>query len=167
MGGHTRNLTVPPADLRKLVAGRRLFAVLDPCDAPLIRAKVESLGPALAVCLHRGQPKPELREVAPYLVTVDDGLLDWLVASVWTAPWGIFVAADSDLGALRKHLRKFLVVKSPENEPMYFRFYDPRVISAFLASCSRQELDGFFGPVLAFGASGRALGEAYFLSREA
>jgi hypothetical protein len=31
-----------------------------------------------------------------------------------------------------------------------FRFYDPRVLAAFIATCSRKQLDDVFGPVRRF-----------------
>jgi hypothetical protein len=33
---------------------------------------------------------------------------------------------------------------------MYFRFYDPRVLQAFLPTCTAEQLNGFFGPISRF-----------------
>lgn len=146
-------------DLARLAAEKKLYAVLDACASPAIRAKVESLGPDLATCLYRGNVDPKVLAVAPYVAAVDPPLLDWLVATVWAEPWGIFVATPADLKTVRKHLRKFLTVKSPEGKALYFRYYDPRVLPTFLSSCNQKETEDFFGPIFAYGCGAdRTLG---------
>jgi hypothetical protein len=151
MSEHLRTLPVTFADLQQLAGEQRLYAVLDACDAPDILKKVDELGSSRALCLYRGEVAPEILEVAPYLVKTDEALLQWLVETVWSEPWGIFVVAKLEPDAVRKHLRKFLMVKDPDGEAMYFRYYDPRVLPTFLGSCNRQELDSFFGGMAAFG----------------
>lgn len=151
MSENLRTLSVGLDDLRQLAAEQRLFAVLDACDAPPIQAMVTELGSSKALCLYRGEVAGEILEVAPYLVKIDDLLLQWLVETVWSEPWGIFVVAKLEPEAVRKHLRKFLMVKDEAGEAMYFRYYDPRVLPTFLESCNRQELDRFFGGMAAFG----------------
>jgi len=150
MSEYLRTLPVTLEDLRQLAGEQRLYAILDACDAPAILAKVGELG-SRALCLYRGEVTPEILEVAPYLVRVDETLLRWLIETVWSEPWGIFVVAKLEPEAVRKHLRKFLIVKDPDGEAMYFRYYDPRVLPTFLESCNRQELDKFFGVIAAFG----------------
>jgi hypothetical protein len=39
---------------------------------------------------------------------------------------------------------------------MLFRYYDPRVLRAFLPTCTLEEANTFFGPVDAFVAEGHA-----------
>jgi hypothetical protein len=162
MSEHLRTLSVTLEDLRQLAGEQRLYAVFDACDAPAIQAKVSELGPLRALCLYRGEIAPEMQEVAPYLVRVDGALLRWLVETVWSEPWGIFVVAKMEPEAVRKHLRKFLMVKAPEGDPMYFRYYDPRVLPPFLASCNQEELVSFLGNMSAFGYTA-APQSAYFL----
>jgi hypothetical protein len=151
MSENLRTLPVTLEDLQQLAGEQRLYAVLDACDAPAIQAKVTELGTTQALCLYRGEVAPDILEVAPYLVKVDRVLLHWLVETVWSEPWGIFVVAKLEPEAVRKHLRKFLMVKDEAGEAMYFRYYDPRVLPTFLESCNRQELDSFFGGMAAFG----------------
>ncbi|HEX4963776.1 MAG TPA: DUF4123 domain-containing protein [Thermoanaerobaculia bacterium] len=153
MSEHLRILPVTLADLQQLAGEQRLYAVLDACDAPAIQAKVGELGSSRALCLYRGEVAPEILEVAPYLARVDEALFQWLTETVWSEPWGIFVVAKLEPEAVRKHLRKFLMVKDPDGEAMYFRYYDPRVLPTFLGSCNRQELDSFFGGLAAFGCA--------------
>lgn len=158
MPEHLRTLPITEGDLRQLAVEQRLYAVLDACDAPAIQAKVGELGSPRALCLYRGELAPEILEVAPYLVRLDEALLQWLVEAVWSEPWGIFVVAKLEPEAVRKHLRRFLIVKNEIGESMYFRYYDRRVLPAFLGSCRGDELNTLFGPISAFGVGGQETG---------
>jgi hypothetical protein len=137
-------------DLRRMAAEGRLFAILDACNQPAVPPKVTELGPERAVSLFRGQAEHEQWAIAPYLATADEGLVDWIAKSLWARPWGVFAVAECDLDALRKHFRRFLVVEDPQGETMYFRYYDPRILAAFLPACTAEELRTFFGPVKAY-----------------
>ena len=127
-----------------------LFAVLDACDEPRVPAKVKQLGADRAVSLYRGWAEADYWAIAPYLVHVDEPVLEWVVDNLWTEPWGIFAAAAPDLAALRKHFRRFLKVRGPDGNVLYFRFYDPRVLPLFLSTCNSQEIEQFLGPIHAF-----------------
>jgi hypothetical protein len=129
----------------------RLFAILDATDTPAVPARARRLGEGQAVSLYRGRAEEELWSIAPFLVQVDDAVLDWIAEVLWPGPWGIFVLADQPLDALRAHFRRFLVVESPEGESWYFRFYDPRVLAKYLPTCTESELEDFFGPTLGLG----------------
>ena len=123
-----------------------LFAILDACDEPRIPAKVLELGDR-AESLYRGRAEEEHWAIAPYLVQVDEPLLDWIVEALSGTPWGILAFAATDLDSLRKHFRRFLKVEGPDGQKLYFRFYDPRVLPTFLNSCGPEEAIRFFGPV--------------------
>lgn len=101
------------------------------------------------VCLYRGEMEPDIAEVAPYLVRLERGtpFADWLLAECWPKHFGIFVRSLVELQTLRRHFRRFLRVKSPDGRTLYFRFYDPRVLSVFLPTCSSEQLSFIFGPV--------------------
>jgi len=128
----------------------RLYAILDACNEPAVPLKVTELGPERAVSLYRGQAEHEQWAVAPYLTRVDEGIIGWIAKSLGEKPWGIFALAECDLTTLRKHFRRFLIVEDPEGEVMYFRYYDPRILAAFLPACTAEELQTFFGPVKAY-----------------
>jgi hypothetical protein len=135
-------------ELRERIANEpgSVYAILDACDEPRVPQKVSELGDC-AVSLYRGWAEEQYWAIAPYLVVVDSDLLDWIVENLRDDPWGIFVVAQCDLTALRKHFRRFLLVKHPDGRQMYFRFYDPRVLPSFLGSCTAEEAQQFLGPV--------------------
>ncbi len=142
---------VPLSDLQKLASQRQLYAILDACDAPAVPTKVKGLGEEIGISLYRGEAEEDYWAIAPYLVRVDPSLLDWIIITLWEQSWGIFVVAEADLETLRTHFRRFLTVRMPDGEKVYFRFYDPRVIQQFLPTCNDAELGEFFGFIQKFG----------------
>ncbi|WNG29417.1 DUF4123 domain-containing protein [Cystobacter fuscus] len=135
----------------------RLFAVLDACHTPQVLARVAELGEHRGRILYRGAAARNLAEQAPYLVHVDEELLAWIHSTLWTQPWGIFIQGALSFEDLFVHLRKFLTVDSPHGERWFFRYYDPRVLPAFLAACSDEEANDFLGPVQAFSILGAGM----------
>lgn len=133
--------------------GQNVYAILDACDEPRVPVKVQSLNER-AVSLYHLRADEQLWAIAPYLVSVDGELLDWIAAELFGTPWGIFLFSDTDLETLRKHFRRFLIVKGPDGRELYFRYYDPRVLPTFLTTCDQQEASEFFGPISAFVVQG-------------
>lgn len=146
--------TVPASagDLERLARAGRLYAVIDASDAPAVPEKARALGEESAACLYQGGDDASYAEVAPYLMKLDEATLRWMQGSLASDPaFGIFVVADINLEGLRRHFRRLLVVLSPAETKMNFRFYDPRVITIFLDCCTAEDLDDFYGPVELFG----------------
>ena len=142
----------PVETLTTLAQQGGLFALVDACDAPTVPTMCQSYGASWAASLYSGEAAEIYSDIAPYLFHVDVALLEWLWQNLWKEPWGIFVLAPgSDLEAARRHFRQFLMVLDPEGEEIYFRFYDPRVLSIFLPTCLPEEVKMLFGPVAAFG----------------
>ena len=100
-------------------------------------------------CLYRGDLAQELAEVAPYLVTLEPQapFTPWLLSHGWGGSWGVFLASSAPLEVLRRHFRRFLMVYDEAGKPLYFRYYDPRVLRVYLPTCNATELDTVFGPV--------------------
>ncbi len=145
MPPHVNMIRVTVPELSASV-GRGLFAVLDACDEPLVQAKLSQLG-AYSGCLYNGESSVRYQAIAPYLVQVDHDLLGWICGHLASRPWGIFLVSAAPLVELRRHLRRYLYVKLPDERTVYFRFYDPRVLPAFLQSCDASELEAFLGPI--------------------
>ncbi len=99
-------------------------------------------------CLYSGKLPRELEMVAPQLVELlpNHHLTDQLLDEGWGQAWGVFVRTQDGLN-LRHHLRKLLKVVDEDGRRLLFRFYDPRVLRAYLPSCTPSELQQFFGNV--------------------
>ncbi|ATB38522.1 hypothetical protein CYFUS_003957 [Cystobacter fuscus] len=139
-----------------------LFAVLDSCGSPEVLAQVSSLGIDRACCLYKGSAANNFAEQAPYLVQVDEERLRWILRDLSGRPWGIFVHAQAPFAEVFSHLRKFLTVDSPAGERWLFRYYDPRILRAFLPVCTVGELEDFFGQFAAFSVFSQAEGGQRF-----
>lgn len=133
----------------------RIYAVLDGASIPDLRMKLYELRPE-HVCLYRGELKPDMAEVAPYLVRMVRGteFSRWVLAEGWGHHWGVFAQSRYSLAEVRKHFRSFLTVHAETGKPLLFRFYDPRVLRDFLPTCNDKELKNFFGIVLNFALEG-------------
>ena len=131
--------------------GAETFAVLDGASVPGLLARLQADQPEF-VCLYAGEVKPDVAEVAPYLVRMvpETAWADWVVAEGWGKHWGVFAIAGADLRSMRQHFRRFLTVHDPAGKPMLFRYYDPRVLRVYLPTCNAEELAQFFGPVDCF-----------------
>lgn len=139
--------------MQQIAKTGQLYGILDACDAPQVPQKARELNEKSAVSLYRGSAVEEYWAIAPYLFHVDESVFDWIVETLWKEPWGIFVLTKTDLATLRSHLRSFLKVQSPSGEQWIFRYYDPRVLRTYLATCSTEDLVEFFGPIRALGFS--------------
>ncbi len=134
-----------------------LYAVLDAARDEMVLPWIRESG-AHALSLYDGWQADELADVAPYLVAVPRGsdALGDLLANAWGRAWGVFLASGAEPRDLRRHLRRFLRVRVEHRGRMLFRYYDPRVLRAFLPTCTLEEANTFFGPVDAFVAEGHA-----------
>lgn len=136
--------------LRAEARTSRLYAVLDTARSfriqELLRQHVE-----LSRSLFDGARGESMSEVAPHIVGPlrdDSELLEALLREGFGARWGIFVTTRrDDLDSTRRHLRRFLIVSREDTgEKLYFRFYDPKVASVFLASATPRQSSGFLLP---------------------
>ncbi len=151
------------AELERLADGGLLWAVADGCGEPRVVEKARELGLERAVSLWDASSRAEELAVAPYLLRLDRPTLDWLLAELAGRPWGILAAAGSELPALRNHLKELLTVDDPNGAPLYFRYYDPRVLPAFVGACTRAEIEQLLGPCQALGVTGPPPAVATFL----
>jgi hypothetical protein len=127
---------------------QHLFAVLDSAREPSIPLELRRKGAEFS-SLYRGEPEESLSSAAPYLASLDpkSELMRWLLTNGWGNSWGIFLVASTSLETLRRHFRRFLLVRDVAGNELYFRFYDPRVLRTFLPTCTGAETKRFFGPV--------------------
>ena len=128
-----------------------LFGLLDAARDPRI---LQLLSQTDAICesLYEGEKGAELARFAPYLVDLNSAssLLASLVEQGWGDSWGIFLSSAGVFADVRQHLRRFLMIKQPDGEQVYFRFYDPRVLRVFVPGLNAEERVTFFGPIDCF-----------------
>lgn len=138
-----------------------LYAVVDSARDPTILRLLHDSGEPFE-CLYTGETGHAMREVAPYLVELSPGgsLLSQLVRRGWGHSWCVFCTSQENIYRVRGHLRRFLRVQIEGGPVVFFRFYDPRVLRAYLPTCTVTERDDFFGPmtsVVCEDEDGRAL----------
>ncbi len=128
-----------------------LFAVLDAArDERILTILRECVSEARS--LYEGFAGEAMADAAPYLVQVGTGpLLERFVLEGWGRSWGIFLTSSRSFVQVRRHLRRFLIVKDDETENrLYFRFYDPRVFRVFLPIATRRQSVELFEDISQF-----------------
>ncbi len=98
--------------------------------------------------LYIGELAPALARVAPYIVPAAFvSASRTLLEQGWGDSWGVFLRSTASMEALHRHFRRLLRVQDERGVRMLFRFYDPRVLRAYLPTCVPGELNQVFGPV--------------------
>lgn len=144
----------PPVPVIEALAAvsEPLFALLDAARSYQVQEVLRPSGEQYQ-SLYEGPQGEELADWAPYLVALPAGspLREAPVREGWGQSWGVYLTCLLPFAEVRKHFRKFLLVKSQEDgRTLYFRFYDPRVLRLFLPTCNATEAAEFFGPIRAF-----------------
>lgn len=133
-----------------------LYVVLDAARCREVPTKLRQLGVA-ARPLFVKEPIPAgLESALPHLAPcpLDSELMRWMLDSGWGDAWGIFLVSPVDLDTLAHHLMGHLHAELEDGQRLIFRFYDPRVLRAFLPTCTEEQSDAFFGPIEAIGLEG-------------
>ncbi|KIT16871.1 DUF4123 domain-containing protein [Jannaschia aquimarina] len=115
------------------------YAVLDAGKGAGLPEMLEASGLDHA-CLFTGDAARELRDVAPWIVRLEEG--NRFVRGLFTAgdaPWelwgkaaGIFLRSRGSIDQIRAHLRKFTKVPDETGAWLYFRFWEPSPLRAYL-----------------------------------
>jgi hypothetical protein len=102
-----------------------------------------------ALNLFAGDQGAAMASVAPHLCHHHNHkICEQLVMSATAERIGFVFETDAPIAAVRKHLRRFLMVRRErDGRIVYFRFYDPEVLEAFLKASNPSELAEFFGPI--------------------
>ncbi|TRW95212.1 DUF4123 domain-containing protein [Paracoccus sp. M683] len=102
-------------------------------------------------CCLSASTDPDKRAMAPWLVRLDPGsqLSRDLATQPADSPWGLLLNSDAEMLALRQHLRRFTMIRTPADPdaPVYFRFYDPRVLLDLFAILPAEKLAQLSRPV--------------------
>ncbi len=134
----------------------RLYAVLDVARDEQVLPFLHNAGVQFQ-SLYEGLRGEELALVAPYLVALphDAPALTELVRERWGEAWGVFLRAEHPFREVRRHLRRLLRAELDDGSRVLFRFYDPRVLRAYLPTCTGDEAAQMFGPLAQFITEGR------------
>jgi hypothetical protein len=126
---------------------RQVWSVVDADNCPQLLPMIERHGVPHA-CLLGPHYSPAESRRAPHLVQLEvaNPFADWLLGG-WGRCWGIYAISRSPLPAMRDHFRSFLVVADPHGNPLFFRYYDPRVFAVYLPTVNETEARFVFGPV--------------------
>jgi hypothetical protein len=87
----------------------------------------------------------------PYLVKVNKEYLNWLLDTLSTERWGVFVVSKLDISSLAHHLQKFVIARGPDQNPYFLRFHDASVLEILMKTWSQAERETFMRPVQALG----------------
>ncbi len=139
-------LTVPAA-LRDVLFGQsklidgstaptlHTYAILDAAKVPCLPEMLDASGLDHA-CLFNGEAAEELRNVAPYLVMLEEehvftrnlftkGEAGW---QMWGKEPGIFIRSQARQNEICKHFRNFTQVWTKAGSVEYFRFWESTVL---------------------------------------
>ena len=137
----------------KGVGQNGVYAVLDGAMVEGLPARLDASGCEHA-CLFSGELDPMLEAAAPHLVQLrkDVPFSDAVLQLGWNDHWGIILHAGNDLDfyGVRQHLRRHLRVQDAAGNPMFFRFYDPRVFRVVIPSLASRSRREFFGAIRRF-----------------
>lgn len=129
-------------------AGAPLWAIIDGASCPEMPQLVQDNG---GVCLYRAETPADAPH-APWLIPVlpDTPIATDLGVLGNIEHWGIVFASEASERDLRNHFRKFTMLWTPADTqaPVYFRFYDPRVMGDAVQALSQDQLSHLLAPVL-------------------
>lgn len=96
-----------------------------------------------------GEIEQPLREAAPCCVHLGANPVAGfeLFEKIWARNAAMFISGGvgATLWSIRKQLRKNLRVALPSGKRVMFRYYDPRVLRAFLPTCSESQISHLMG----------------------
>lgn len=130
-------------------AASGLYGLLDAARDPqiyrlLLRSDVTTR------CLLGNDISETLARVAPYVVAL--GNRELALRTAWRDgglghAWGTLVTSGQSLDRVAAHFKTLLNVQLANGSDALFRFYDPRVLRAFLPTCSPEQLARFFAEI--------------------
>ena len=122
----------------------RWFAVIDTAQDERLHGLV--LACREHQCLVGGKLDPELAPTLPWLVAFDPAEplgQAWRTEGVGKG-WGILLASTLSFAGVRQQLKKFLNVRLPDGDVVWFRFFDPLVLQTLFRSSTPAEQAPWF-----------------------
>lgn len=130
------------------VRDTRLYCVLDGVMVPDLPNKLRE-AQVPHHCILTGELTPDMVYAAPYLayLSPDSKFADWVLSEATGNSWGVFFHTRRSMLEMRRHFRALHQAYDERGNPLKFRYYDPRVLTAFLPTCNAGELKTLFGDV--------------------
>ncbi|MEP3892387.1 MAG: DUF4123 domain-containing protein [Litorimonas sp.] len=135
------------------------YAILDAAKFPNLPELLEVSG-LVHRCLFKGDAFDELKDVAPWIVQLEDG--NAFTRNLFTqtdAPWhlwdaeaGIYVRSGGTLDDMWKHFRKFTRVQDEQGKWFYFRFWETQCLIDYI-SFVQPNGDNYLRPLFGFNPS--------------
>ena len=134
-------------------ASERLYTIVDACQAPeLIELARSKFGqPTRMLFKGKAAVHEDVESFAPFFIPIDletDFLEHWATYRDKNA--GILFTSAAEPRTIFRHLRNIFIVQDETGQEHFFRFYDPRVLRTYLPTCTDEEKDIFFGPIIKF-----------------
>ncbi len=130
-----------------------VYAILDGARDKRIEA-FHRQGQLKSSCLYEGELSYSMAIAAPYIMRLEKGhpQTNQIIQQGWGNSWGIFAISwpPATLIKVRHNCRKIARVKGPDGKNLIFRYYDPRVLRAYLPTCTIEEANSVFGHVTDF-----------------
>jgi len=128
--------------------GLSLFAVLDGASIDGLPQRLYQDRPE-HYCLFPGDLEPDMAIVAPYVVHLEPAspFTTWVLENGWGRHWGLFAATAANIRWARNHFRALFNVYDPTGKPVFFRFYDPRVLRIFLPIATDRQAEAMFNQI--------------------
>lgn len=135
--------------LRRDFRAGRMIAVLDATSYANLAGLLAETG-LPHQSLFFGEDAEFLQGEAPYAVTLDPenrAGVKRLIAGALYRHAGFITLTDAGQDDIRRHFKSWLTVNLGEEEGLaMFRFYDTRILLAFIATLGASEARAFFGP---------------------
>ena len=140
----------------------RLYVVADCSRDRTIRTLLQALAEESA-SLYLGEALAEHGDESPWLATAGPHaeLWTWLVEEGLGRRWGVFIVSTLSFPELRSHLRKFVQVRTTEGASLFFRFFDPQVLSGHVRVFSKEQRERFYAGIATLGFE---VGDQVFLA---
>lgn len=119
------------AQLLRTLPGH-LYGIIDAGVDEAVLPTILAAPNPIAQTLFEGERARQLAHVGPYLVDLGEGhedLLHEILVRGWGHSWGLFLTSSDDFAVTRARSSQYLTAKLPSQRSVYFRFFDPRVMS--------------------------------------
>ncbi|MCH9679875.1 MAG: DUF4123 domain-containing protein [Deltaproteobacteria bacterium] len=128
-----------------------VYALVDGAADPRVFALLQAEGNEHR-CLYGTDLPRVLATVAPHLVALGSHypFAGHFARYGRNNNWGVMLRSSKSLDDIAEHFASMIRARLPEGRDVLFRFYDPRVLRAYLPTCTADELGQVFGPVESF-----------------